>query len=285
METHANYTRIGLFVLIGFAAFITFIVWLSDASFGQSQTNYDIYFSGSVSGLKKGSAVQYRGVPIGTVEKISISTKDVEQIHVTVSLSSKISIKKDALATLESQGLTGVSYIQIKGNTKDSPLLEIPKGKLKAVIPSKSSFFEEVSQSVPELLASTGRLVEDLRSVLNDDNRRSFSQTLQNIERITEFFNPNKEVKESFLGEMNKTMSSVDDTLNEIKAMSKEFKDVLQENRLNIKEFSSLGLDSLHKFFTEGRDTLSSLRRVTDSLDRSPTRFFYNDSNQGVPTQ
>lgn len=285
METHANYTRVGLFVLIGFVGFIAFIIWLSNASFGQYQKIYDIYFSGSVSGLKKESIVQYRGVPIGTVNDISITTQDIEQIHVSVSIDSAIPIKKDALATLETQGLTGVSYIQIKGNTKDSPLLTVKKGKTYPIIPSKSSFFEEVTSSVPELLSHVNGLVKDLRSVLNDENRKVFSQTLHNIERITEFFNPNKDVKESFLKDMGKTMDSVENTFNEMRAMSKELKEVLKENRQNIKNFSSVGLDDLNRFFSEGRDTLSSLKRVTDSLERSPSRFFYNDPNQGVPTQ
>lgn len=285
METHANYARVGFFVLFGLAGFFTAALWLANVSIGKQQTTYDIYFSGSVSGLKKGSLVQYRGVPIGIVEDITIATKTVDQVHVTVKIDSTVPIKQDAVATLESQGLTGVSYIQIRGSTKDSPLLEIQKGKPNRIIRSKVSLIEEVSTSLPILLSEVKSLVREIRAVINEENRHAFSQTLHNIEKITEFINPNKDERTSFIGEMNKTMSSIENTLVEVRKMSQEFKDVLKENRQSIKEFSSIGLNSMNKFLIQGQDALSSLKRVTSSLERSPTRFFYNDPNQGVPTK
>lgn len=285
METHANYARIGAFVLFGSLGSILFVLWLSQSNFGHSQIFYDIFFKGSVAGLKVGSAVQYRGVPIGTVKEVLIPPQNVEEIQVIIAIKDKAIIKADMIASLESQGLTGISYVQIQGGLKDSPQLEIEGNQLRPIIPSKVSLVEEISKSAPELLKQANYLVKEMQSMFGDDNRETISKTIKNIERITEFLTPSKEAKDTVLKDMSKTMDTVWDTLAEFRTMSKELKDILKENRQGIRGFSSTGLESFNKFLTEGQETMMSLRRVTDSLERSPSRFFYNDPNQGVPTK
>ncbi len=285
METHANYFRVGLFVLLGTIGSIMFVLWLSQSSFGHSQTYYDIFFKGSVSGLKVGSAVQYRGVPIGIVKDVLISPTNVEEIQVIVAINGQTAIRSDMIASLESQGLTGISYVQIQGGQQDSPILETEDTQERPVIPSRSSLVEELSLSIPELLQQTNYLVKEMQALFNDENREAFSKTMNHLERITEFLTPNTQDKEAVIRDMGKTMDTVWDTLAEFRTMSKELKDILKENRNNIRGFSTMGLESFNKFLLEGQEAMTSMRRVTEALERSPSRFFYNDPNQGVPTK
>lgn len=285
METQAHYARVGFFVLTGLMGTILFALWLSQTTFTHDQNHYDIFFKGHVTGLKEGASVEYRGVPIGTVDHIFIHPDRAEPIQVSVSIDAKIPIKEDAIATLETQGLTGVSYIQIAGSTKNSPPLKIREGRNLAIIPSKSSLFEEVSDSLPQLLYQANSVIKELKVVFNEENQKAFSQILKNIEHITEIFAPSKTDKLSFIGEMNKTMGIIDETLIEIKKTSQDIQGLLNENRSNIKGFSSLGLDSFNKFLIEGREAMSSIRRLSNSLERSPKEFLFHDSSQGVPTR
>lgn len=285
METHANYTRIGFFVLFGFIGTIMFILWLSQSSFSYTQTYYDIFFKGSVSGLKVGSAVQYRGVPIGIVKDVFIPSRNVEEIQVVIAVKNKAIIKSDMIASLESQGLTGISYVQIQGGSKDSPNLEIKEEQQRPVIPSKTSLVEELSTSVPHILKNINDLIGEMHGLFNKENRASLSKAISHIERITEFLTPSTNAKENVMKDMSKTMDTVWDTLSEFKTMSKELKEILKENRQGIKGFSSTGVESFNKFLSEGQETMMSLKRVTTALERSPSRFFYNDPNQGVPTK
>lgn len=285
METHANYTRIGFFVLFGFIGTIMFVLWLSQSSFGHGQVYYDIFFKGSVSGLKIGSEVHYRGVPIGKVEDVSIPPENVEEIEVIIAVKNKAIIKSDMIASLESQGLTGISYIQIQGGSKDSPVLEKEQTQERAVIPSKVSLVEELSTSIPAIIKNVNDLIREMRGLFNEENHASLTKTLNHMERITDFLTPSTSAKETVIKDMNKTMDTVWDTLSEFRTMSKELKEILKENRQGIRGFSSSGFDSFHKFLSDGQETLSSLRRVTEALERSPSRFFYNDPNQGVPTK
>ena len=61
METRAHYVAVGAFVLavivIGFVAVLS----LGRVEFAQDLKRYYIFFKGSVTGLSKGSAVQYNG--------------------------------------------------------------------------------------------------------------------------------------------------------------------------------------------------------------------------------
>lgn len=285
METHANYTRIGFFVLFGFIGTIMFILWLSQSSFSYTQTYYDIFFKGSVSGLKIGSAVQYRGVPIGIVKDVFIPSRNVEEIQVVIAVKNKAIIKSDMIASLESQGLTGIAYVQIQGGSKDSPNLEIKDEQQRPVIPSKTSLVEELSTSVPHILKNINNLISEMHGLFNEENRKSLSKAISHIERITEFLTPGTSARENVMKDMSKTMDTVWDTLSEFRTMSKELKEILKENRQMIKGFSSTGVESFNKFLSEGQETMMSLKRVTTALERSPSRFFYNDPNQGVPTK
>ncbi|WP_029448538.1 MlaD family protein [Candidatus Odyssella thessalonicensis] len=286
METQVNYVRVGMFVVGGFLAMILFILWLHQFGFGESTRPYHIYYKGSVSGLKVGGAVQYRGVPIGKVSTIKIDPKNVEQIIVTVDIDKTAIIKEDMIATLESHGLTGISYIQINGGTTTSRrLIDISHTRI-PVIPSKSSLYEQVSATLPDMLQKMDYLITDIRGVFNDENREAFSKTMKNIEEITTYFKPDDgHDKDAFLLELTKAIATLNATLTEIQFMSKEFTELMKENRGGLREFTTSGLNSFSRFMIEGRESLAAIRRITESLERSPSRFFYNDPKQGVPAR
>lgn len=274
METKANYFLVGSFVLAGFLSIIIFLVWLSKANFGESTQTYDIYFKGSVTGLKNGAMVQYRGVPIGVVKGITIKPTDIEIIQVQVSVERDVALREDVIAVLETQGLTGLAFIQIKGGTNEAPLLTKQQGQRYPVIPAKSSLLEEVAGSVPEILGATNHIIEQLQDVLSEENRQAFHQTVQNIEQITTFLSP-KNKEDNLFNNLKKSAGSIEQTM-------KELQDMLTENRSNIKDFSTAGFDSFAKFMQEGRETMASIKRLSESIERSPSRFLYNDSKQGV---
>lgn len=283
METQAHYTRVGFFVIVGMIATIVFALWLSQLSFHQNKTDYDIYFKGRITGLKEGSSVEFRGVPIGTVKKIRIDPDNL--IRVLVAIDSSISLRQDAIASLETQGLTGISYIQIEGGKQNSPPLKAITGHRRPIIPSKSSLLEEVSDTLPQLLGQVSLFAKELRALLSEENRTSITNTLHNLEQISHFFAPEKEEKKSFYQQIHETMKNVNEAVNEVKKAGKEFQFILKDNRTSIRDFSSSGLDSFNKFLIEGQETLSSLRRIADGLTQSPTQFLFPDSSQGVPTE
>lgn len=185
METRASYTIIGAFVLAFAVGIVAAVVWLADIEIDSETSSYHILFDGSVTGLRPGNPVRYRGVPVGTVENMEINPDNVEQVRVTIEVPSATPIKEDAEASLEFQGLTGVAYVQITGGTHDAPQLTAKPGQSIPVIPSTASQLEEVFEKAPELLSRFIALVDRANDLLNQGNRENLSGTLNNLNTFT----------------------------------------------------------------------------------------------------
>lgn len=278
METRANYTLVGGFVIFFVIAIVAFIMWVANIDFSRNATEYDIYFSRSVTGLKEGGTVLYRGVPVGTVKTIALDSENVEKVRVTIVINGGVPIKDDAYASLELQGITGVAYIQLNGGTSQAPLLLPERGMVRAVIPTRSSVLEEVTSSLPAVLHQVSKTFEEIRPLFNDENRKSFSETLKNLQTITQALVP-ENGKEANIKEL---MASMKQGVKDFRQLVKEMNSLLNENRYNIHTFTGDGLPALTQFLKEGKETLSTIRRIGDAIERSPSRFIYNDPRQGV---
>ena len=64
METRANYVMVGSFVLVILVGIFVAILWLAHAQFTRQFVNYDIFFTGSVTGLSVGAPVNLSGVDL-----------------------------------------------------------------------------------------------------------------------------------------------------------------------------------------------------------------------------
>ncbi len=112
-NTNSQKLRLGLFVIIGTILFVTAVYLI-----GQRQHLFEKTFTVSanfqnVNGLQKGNNVRYSGINIGTVKDITMT--DDSTIKVEMNIEEKIinHIKKDAIATIGSDGLVGSMIINI----------------------------------------------------------------------------------------------------------------------------------------------------------------------------
>ncbi len=194
METRAHYVAVGTFVLA-----MIFLAFVGVLYFGAVQpttkyNNYDIYFRGAVSGLNKGAQVEYNGIPVGKVSDIAIDPNDVERIRVTVDIEPKVVIKDDAKAEIQSNLLSGVSYILISRGTQEAPPLVAKAGERYPVIQSRRSALASVSARGPELMEKLNDIADNLNIVLNEQNRKALHDILDNVRMITaDFAAPDKE--------------------------------------------------------------------------------------------
>jgi phospholipid/cholesterol/gamma-HCH transport system substrate-binding protein len=109
--------KLGAFVLVGLILFFTAIVFMGKQGTVFSKTFTVSAVFKNVEGLKDGDAVWLSGVRIGIVRNVSI----VEEGRVIVSLSLRERqnefIKKDATATIGSDGLVGNKIVVIRPGT------------------------------------------------------------------------------------------------------------------------------------------------------------------------
>ncbi|HTR82881.1 MAG TPA: MlaD family protein, partial [Reyranella sp.] len=197
MENKSPYVLIGAAVLVFIAAVVGFVIWKLREGDQTSYAYYDILFSGDVQGLTVDSPVYYRGLRVGRVHDIRLtSRRDVqrstgrerlaEKIEVTVAVNSSIDIRERSYAVFEKPFIAGAAYIQIVGRLEvdqikpkkklgDTPYPEIREG---------ASFLQATSTSAQELLTKASTTVDRLNQVLSDENITSFSETMKSLSTV-----------------------------------------------------------------------------------------------------
>lgn len=103
---------VGLFVIVGFAAFCYLALQLGEVSFLRQGSTYVLKAEfDNVSGIKKGAAVQVAGVTVGEVAEVALSATETAMLSLRIEKSLKVSV--DSIASVKSQGIIGDKFIQL----------------------------------------------------------------------------------------------------------------------------------------------------------------------------
>jgi phospholipid/cholesterol/gamma-HCH transport system substrate-binding protein len=78
-----------------------------------------VFEGGSASGLRRGGPVNFDGVPAGQI--LSIKLDNPRKVVALVSLDNAAPIRKDTVAGIEFQGLTGVAAVSLIGGAPSAP--------------------------------------------------------------------------------------------------------------------------------------------------------------------
>jgi phospholipid/cholesterol/gamma-HCH transport system substrate-binding protein len=185
MEPKQNYLIVGIFVVMLAVGLMGFTVWLSDDDKNNSYTSYQTFIRESVNGLTVGSTVKYRGVIVGKVTKIAISKADPAKIHIVMQVQEGTPITVGTVAVLQMQGITGISYIELRGAAVGAEPIPL-KGKNKIpVIPSAPSEFRQIVDTVPDMLQKFSELADKLGGFAADENQQRFASILQNMDTFS----------------------------------------------------------------------------------------------------
>lgn len=116
---------VGIFVLIGFVMIIAALIWLGMSHYLERGKLYAAYFDESVQGLSRDSAVKYRGVSIGRVERIGVAP-DANLIEAILKIDTGMQLEADMVAQLKSVGITGIVFVEIDRKKPGEPDLSPP---------------------------------------------------------------------------------------------------------------------------------------------------------------
>ncbi|MCL6285452.1 MlaD family protein [Ruegeria sp. 2012CJ41-6] len=203
METKANYLLIGAFTLAGILGAFLFVLWLAKVNVDKQYAYYDILFD-DVSGLSTAGDVRYNGLPVGQVTALNLDKDDPSKVRVKIQVDADTPVKTDTTATLESQGVTGVSYIDLSGgSTTAKPMQQ------DGVIKSKRSALQSIFKGAPELMTKAVTLLEDLDKMVDQKNREAVTKTLANLESASGRLNDVLSDVEGLSGDIRKTASEV----------------------------------------------------------------------------
>lgn len=185
METRAAYVTVGAFAILLFVGGLFLAIWFGGVQLDQETRPFRIEFEGAVDGLSTGSAVRYRGVPVGTVADILIDPDNVELIRVIIDVDAEVPIKKDMYAVLKAQGLTGIGFIQIEGGSAAAEELAASKEDPVPRIPSRSSALSKVFETAPEIADQLVVLLARAQAFLSEENEQAFGTILANLATVS----------------------------------------------------------------------------------------------------
>ena len=181
-DTGSNW-KLGMFVVIGLVLFVITIYFVGKQQnlFGDT-FNLKSQFK-TVSGLKVGNNVRFSGINVGTVSEIELINDSTVVVSLLMEEDVQKYIKKDAMASIGSDGLMGDKVLTISPGTISQVVV-----KDNDFIKSKAAIeMEELMKSVKTTLDNAGIITAELAQFSSSMNNGS--GTLSKLMNDKEFAN------------------------------------------------------------------------------------------------
>ena len=295
METCARHVLIGLFTLIAAALAVLFALWLGRSDRSRDFHLYDIAFEEAVSGLSRGSTVEFNGIRVGDVVDLRLDPDNPRNVFARVRVERDAPVRTDTQAMLMPVGITGTSLIRLSSGNAPTTQALVGDDQNISIIHATPSPMSKLLAGGEDVLYNFNQLLVSANTLFSNENIQKLSQTLAHIEKTTQAlanqrdglgqaianFNQAAVQAQSALAEMDKMMRSGKQTI------SVDFKQTLgradkaftsfeksmgtleatiQENRGSL-QGGARGLSEAGPALTELRSTLSTLQDVLRQFD------------------
>jgi len=279
MEEKVNFAVVGVFVLVLSAALIGGVLWLSSGN--SYRTSYDIYQTytrDSVAGLNLNAPVRYRGVQVGRVSKIALAPNNVEQVQLTLAIEHGTPVKVDTLAVLQTQGLTGLAFVELTGGSRDALTLLVQNDDKYPVIKSGPSLMTRLDSAITSLLTNLNRSSENLNALMDEDNRRAVKHALVDLEsglgnaaRIMENTARLSDELPQLAQRVQRSADAFDHMASDLARAAASASGTLDGTQ----QFTNETLPEVHQLVMELRDLTNSLRRFSSEVEQNPSVLLY----------
>jgi len=283
METRAHHVLIGLFTVIVVAGALLFGLFLAKSSVDTEFKDYEVVFNEAVSGLSKGSSVQYSGIKVGDVVSLRLDPQDPRRVLARIRLAGDTPVKEDTQAKLALTGITGTSIIQLSGGTPESPKLRGHDGKLPTLVASPSPISRLLNDS-SDLMTGISALLQNANHMFSTENVERVSKTLAHLEQTTGTINDQRgDIKQAMqqLATVGKqALGSAEQAMKSLEQSSVTINGLLSKNQ-NSLDNGMQGLNGLAPAIRELRETLTSLRAISQRLEANPSGYLLgSDKNK-----
>lgn len=285
-----NYALVGAFVVFLGAVLVAGVLWL--ASGGAFQKKFDLYLAvedESVAGLNVNAPVKFLGVDVGKVREIQLDPANPERVILLFAIDRGTPIKVDTVAVLKTQGLTGITYVELSGGARDAPPLGLTDGNEYPIIrtkPSLSARLENVLSSVLGKLDSTSN---NLNAILSEENQAAFKSALADIAIVAHTIAERKEsigtgIENASLASakigpaierISRGADAVEKMGNEVAKTSASAGKTVNSIGADVKRFSAETMPELERLLGELSTLSASLRRLTEQTERNPASLLF----------
>ena len=196
-KTTAQNIRLGIFVITG-----TILLVIAAYLIGNRQNMFGDTFQlkavfKNVNGLQNGNNVRFSGINVGTVNRIEMINDTTIMVYMIIEEKMRNHIKKDAVATIGSDGLVGSMLVNVVPGEGDALLVE-PGDQLKSyskiatqdMLSTLNTTNENAALLTADLLQVTQSLTEGngtLGRLLNDtEMAKDLKQTISNLKNSSQ---------------------------------------------------------------------------------------------------
>jgi phospholipid/cholesterol/gamma-HCH transport system substrate-binding protein len=292
MESKVNYAAVGVFVIGLGISLILAVLWLAAGGEFQHRTSrYESVSNESVAGLNVNAPVKLRGVDVGKVKSIDINPDNDEQVRLVYEIQDGTPIKTDTLATLTSQGLTGIAYVELSGGSASAPALQVPADGGLPRIPMRPSLTARLESVLSRVLASVDKTSANLNAVFSDENRAQLTKTLADLATITHTIAARKDAIDRMIANADRTMDhtatasahigaaldkvshaadAVDVAADRLGTLGTNADRTVKDVGGDVHRFTSEALPQLEDMMNELSALAASLRRLSDQTAANP---------------
>jgi phospholipid/cholesterol/gamma-HCH transport system substrate-binding protein len=310
MENRAYAIATGLFMIALGVALAAAFWWLGHPR--EAVNRYILETSGNVTGLNVQAPVRYRGIRAGRVEDITTDEKNPRLIVVTVSLDQRYHLTQGTVAHLNTQGITGLAYIQLEDDGTDPKRLESVDDQLPRIA-LQSSLLDQLGSQAGDIAVQASEVAVRLNKLLDDRNLGNLSRSLDNLAKASEGLKEVPEVVASLkqmlsdenMRKFSSALSRLDDTAGEAAPLAREMRAMVQNmsaltGRLDKLagnaggELNATTLPRANALLLELAENSRRLSRLLESIDRNPQSLIYGrgsstpgpgESGFGVPVR
>ncbi len=292
MDTKVNYTIVGLFVLVLAALLVVLFLWLTSFKHREVYDTYVVYMHEEVSGLGLQSPVRYNGVKVGYVDSIQLNSKDPQQVKLVLKIKQGTPVTTTTIATLMSEGITGIDYVGLKALTSQAPPLTSKPGEKYPVIPSEPSLLLKLSTALQEVTKTIKDLSDNIGKVFDEENQKSIRASLKNIAKVTQTLSDNsKNINESILsmkkmlkngaqasdrlpdamGQLQTTLTSIQNMANKFSEAGQSVELTVQDTRGAMQSVSQQLIPSAQQLMDQLNTVGANLQQLSNELTRNPS--------------
>ena len=294
MEPKVSYVLVGAFVVLFGAILIVIVLWLVRGGPQRNYRSYYAYFGESVSGITEDSVVRYKGINVGRVRNMRLDPENPERVRLVLDIAEGTPIKEDTVASLATQGLTGLAFVELGGGTRDSPPLTSPPGQPYPVIKIKPSL--PLDQAAATLMSNLNEIASSLKDLTDNESRAAIRKTMVNLAELTAALKQReKELGKLFsstdrtlentreateklpalVSRVTETAAAVENMAQQIARTGKSVDSLVAGSQQDVQRFTNQTLSEAGLLIAELRQLTGRLQRLAQQVEQNPRSLLF----------
>lgn len=295
---------VGIFFSVALAGLAGFSMWLAGTKGNQPMVTYSLLFEEEVSGLSLGGPVFFLGVNVGRVRAMDIISGNHIKVRVDIDVLEATPVNQGSWASLNAQGITGTTVINISGEPGDHAPLAKTEGFDYPLIPIRQTGLSALLAGAPKTVEKLNHLLDQLNLLMGEQNREAVAQMLQHVESLTDELADKRETIGELPGELKSllqdtrstvgevqtvirtvqpgladTMTDINSTAANLNALTLRVDTLVAENSVELEHFIDNGLGQVPDLILDMRNTLRDLQKLLVQLQANPSQLILRSSD------